>query len=487
MPPSAIGFAPLPAIDRASTIPLYRQIYESYRRAILEGRLAPGERLPSTRLLSTELGVSRLPVLHAFDLLFAEGYCEGRTGSGTFVSTDLPLRPSRSTAARHPERRRALAPRAASLVRPAAPWLTGSGAFRVGDAAFARFPLAIWKRLLARQARGLTAEALRYSDPLGYLPLREAIATYLGAVRGVRADAARILVTSGSQQALAIAVRALLEPGETAWVEEPGYWGVRELLRSEGIQHAPVPVDDSGMDIGRALRVAPEARAAFVTPSHQFPLGATLSASRRLELLAWAERRAGWIVEDDYDSEYRYDSQPVATLQALDENRRVIYIGTFSKVLFGALRLGFLVLPADLVPVFAAVRRSIDISPATFPQAVLAEFIRQGHFARHLRRMRRLYRERRDALVEALSERLDPAVTIRGGGAGLHLVVELPRSVDEEQVVARAAAAQLWTMPLSFCRYRASGPPGLVLGFGGVEARDMRREVGRLADLLASP
>jgi GntR family transcriptional regulator / MocR family aminotransferase len=470
------------AVDRRAQKPLYRQVYEGFRDAILEGRIAVGGQLPSTRALAVELGISRLPVVLAFELLVAEGYCEGRLGAGTFVSPAMRARAGSASGGAAPDSARRPVSRAgAAMVRPREDWLVRPGAFRVGDAAFDHFPFAAWKRLAAQQARRLSAVDLRYTDPLGHLPLREAIADYLGAMRGVRCDASRIVVTSGSQQALLVAARSVLDPGGAAWIEEPGYWGVREVLTSIAARVVPVAVDDEGLDVARGVALAPSARAAFVTPSHQFPLGATLSAGRRLQLLDWARRRGSWIVEDDYDSEYRHDGPPTAALHSLDQNRRVLYIGTFSKVLFGALRLGFLVLPEDLVAVAAAVRRSIDISPATFPQAILARFIREGHFGRHLRRMRALYRERRDALVGALRAELGPDAPIRGESAGMHLVLELPRGTNDREVSARMAASGLWTMPLSFCRTRRTGSPGLVLGYGGTDAEALRLGAGKLA------
>ena len=479
----------LVALDRKTSKPLYRQLYEGYREAILDGRLAPGEQLPSTRALAAEIGLSRLPVVLAFELLIVEGFCEGKIGAGTFVSAAIrprprPGQPAGGARAAASGSRRTVARAAARLIRAPAPWIREAGAFRIGDAAFDHFPLATWKRLAAQQTRRLSALDLRYADPMGHLALRQAIAGYLGAMRGVRCDASQIIVTSGSQQALWIAARTLLDPGASAWIEEPGYWGVREVLRSVGARLVPVPVDDEGLDAARGREQAPGARAAFVTPSHQFPLGGTLSATRRLQLLEWARQRGSWIVEDDYDSEYRHDGQPVAALHSLDQADRVIYIGTFSKVLFGALRLGYLVLPGDLVPAFLAVRRSIDITPATFPQAVLAAFVRDGHFARHLRRMRALYRARRDALVAALAAELGDGARVRGASAGMHLVLELPRGVNERRLAERAAAESLWTMPLSFCRSAPGGPPGLVLGYGGTDAGALRAGARRLAELF---
>ena len=253
---------------------------------------------------------------------------------------------------------------------------------------------------------------MKYGDPLGFRPFRESLATYLRTTRGVRCEADQILVVSGSQQAFQIAARVLLDTGSQVWVEEPGYGGARDVLRLAGAHLVPVPVDDEGLDVATGIARCPRPRAVYVTPSHQYPLGMTMSAARRLKLLDWAHGSGAWILEDDYDSEYRYESLPIAALQGLDRDSRVVYIGTFSKVLFPALRVGYLVVPADLVRRFAAVREATDIFPPTLNQAVLADFIDQGHFARHLRRMRQLYRERRSVLVQALREELGASTPV---------------------------------------------------------------------------
>jgi GntR family transcriptional regulator/MocR family aminotransferase len=295
------------------------------------------------------------------------------------------------------------------------------------------------------------------------------------------------MVVSGSQQGLDLCARVLLEPGAQAWVEEPGYSGARNAFRLAGARLVPVPVDGEGLDVARGEALGPHARVAYVTPSHQFPLGMTLSAGRRMQLLAWAERRGGWIVEDDYDSEYRYESQPIAALQGLDGAQRVIYLGTLSKVFFPALRLGYLVLPADLVEPFRRVRDAVDLFPPTFHQAVLADFIAEGHFARHLRRMRLLYRERRTALVAALRAELGEGCEVLGDQAGLHLVLALPGVKKDREVAERAGALGLRAMPLSSTYLGRAGRQGLVLGYSAVPARQMREAVRVLARALHAP
>lgn len=486
------GLPPVIAIDRGSATPLHRQLYDRYREAILERRLRPGQRLPSTRGLATELGISRMPVLTAFEQLLAEGYFETQVGAGTFVARSLPdVRPAPgSRDVREPgprSARRIVARRSEILLRPEPdPWLGGWGAFRVSQPAVDRFPFQTWSALAARHSRNPRARLLLYGDPMGYAPFREAVAAYLRTARAVRCEAEQIMVVSGSQQALEISARVLLDPHSAVWVEEPGYGGARDVLTMAEARLVPVPVDGEGLDVAAGIALCPQARAAYVTPSHQYPLGATLSASRRLQLLDWAQKSGAWILEDDYDSEYRYESLPIAALQGLDRDSRVIYIGTFSKVLFPALRLGYIVLPTDLIPRFAAVRDAMDIFPSTLHQAVLTDFIVEGHFARHIRRMRMLYRERRDALVDAIREELGGGLEVHDGQAGLHLVATLPEGSDDRRISRQAARQGLWAMPLSACYLGEASRPGLVLGYGGTSVPEILDGVRRLRGVLTS-
>ncbi len=481
----------LPAIvlDRGSATPLYRQIYEGYRTAILDRRLRAGQRMPSTRALADELGLSRIPVLNAFEQLVAEGYLEARTGAGTYVSESLPLR-ERAGSSRgdadlstaRPKNRRVA--RIVEQLPPSKPWLRGVGAFAIGHAAIDHFPYAAWSRLLSRHAHRLTAKLLRYGPVLGYEPFREAVADYLRTTRAMHCEASQIMVVSGSQQALTICAHTLIDPGDEVWTEDPGYHGARSALDLAGAKVVPVPVDEEGLDVAAGIARAPRARAALVTPSHQYPLGATMSASRRLQLLNWARSRSAWIIEDDYDSEYRYESLPVGALQGLDRDGRVLYVGTFSKVLFPSLRLGYIVIPSDLVEKFMNVRRAMDISPPTFLQAVLADFLREGHFALHIRRMRRRYRERRSALVDAIREMLGEEFEILGEQAGMHLVVSLPPGLNDKDVARVAGDQELWTMPLSWCYARPAKRQGLVLGYGGSNVAEIRTGVRRLSEVI---
>lgn len=293
------------------------------------------------------------------------------------------------------------------------------------------------------------------------------------------------MIVSGSQQALEISARVLLDPGDSVWMEEPGYRYARDVFALAGSKLVPVPVDREGLDVAAGVRRCPKARAAFVTPSHQFPLGETMSASRRLQLLDWAHHAGAWLIEDDYDSEYRYESPPIAALQGLDSDSSVIYIGTLSKVLFPSLRLGYVVIPPGLVDRFLAIRRAMDLGPPSFHQEVLAEFIREGHFARHIRRMRVLYRERRSALVESIRKELGSIVEVHGSEAGMHLTVTLAARSRDLEIAERAAREKLWIWPLSPAYLGAASRPGFILGFGGTPVEQIPPAVRKLRNLLA--
>jgi GntR family transcriptional regulator/MocR family aminotransferase len=292
------------------------------------------------------------------------------------------------------------------------------------------------------------------------------------------------MIVAGSQQALEISARVLLDPQSRVWIEEPGYWLARHVLLAAGCRLVPVPVDSEGIDVAAGIKLHRKARAAFVAPSHQYPLGATMSASRRLKLLDWAESSGAWIIEDDYDSEYRYASMPIASLQGLDHDSRVIYIGTFSKTVFPSLRIGYVVVPSDLVVRFVAVRYAMDIAPPYLYQAVLTDFISEGHFARHIRRMRLLYAERRAALVDSIRKEFGSTLEVHGSEAGMHLTVTLPKGFRDQELAARAAREKLWLSPLSSAYAGTATRQGFILGFGSTSAAEMPKAVARLRDAL---
>jgi GntR family transcriptional regulator/MocR family aminotransferase len=483
------GILPVIAVDRSAARPLHRQIYEGYRDAIVERRLRAGQRLPSTRTLARELSVSRVPVVSAFEQLSAEGYIESAVGSGTFVAHTVPddQRPRASPGvAKARPGPRVVAKGPAARPRDAVePWLGGSGAFRMSEVATGRFPFGVWSSLVARHSRNPQRSLLGYGDAMGHRPLREALAAYLRTARAVRCEADQIMVVGGSQHALEITARVLLDRGSTVCIEEPGYAGVQDVLARASARVVPVRVDAEGLDVEAAAARCPSPRAVYVTPSHQYPLGVTMSAGRRLQLLDWARRSGAWVLEDDYDSEYRYESLPIAALQGLDRDARVVYIGTFSKVLFPSLRVGYVVIPPDLLPRFAAVRQAMDILSPTLPQAVLADFLEEGHFGRHLRRMRQLYGARRDALVAAIRAELGEALQVQGDQAGVHLVATLARTADDRALAGRAARTGLWVMPLSSCYAGRPTRRGFVLGYGGTEADEMTDAVRRLRRVVS--
>jgi GntR family transcriptional regulator/MocR family aminotransferase len=481
---------PMISVDRRSEKPLHRQIYDALRAMILERRLQPGQQIPSTRALADEVGISRIPVLGAYAQLLAEGYIVSRSGAGTFVSILLSeqLRGARPAVASVVKIPASDAVSRTSKLLPAegTSWIRGSGAFSVGQIAYDHFPFRIWSDLVTHHARRVRATSLNYSDPMGLEEFREVIAAYLRTARAVHCEASQIMVVNGSQHALDLSARVLLDPDSPVWIEEPGYEFLRHALTLSGCRLVPVPVDGEGLDVTTGVKLCPNARVAYVTPSHQYPLGVTMSTARRLQLLEWAHGSGAWIVEDDYDSEYRYESMPVASMQGLDSGSRVIYIGTFSKTLFPALRLGYIVIPRALVSRFLAVRQANDLCPSHLYQAALADFISGGHFARHIRKTRQLYAGRRTALAEALRKEFGSEIEILGAEAGMHLVVTLPAGLSDQKISARAAQEDLWLWPLSAAYVGADVRQGFILGFGGTKADDMLPQVRRLRKLLRS-
>ncbi|WP_437879408.1 PLP-dependent aminotransferase family protein [Pseudomonas sp. LRF_L74] len=449
------------------------QLYQALRERILDGRLPAGVRLPASRDLATLLGVGRNTVVRAFDQLYAEGYVEGRVGAGTYVAAvtasapvpattplDVPLtQPLQRLQAHHLPLPREGAPRA----------------FRVGVPAFDLFPFETWARLSARFWRKPSPARLGYGDPAGDWQLRELIAAYLRNGRGLHCDPAQIIVTCGAQQAISLCAQLLVEVGDKVAVENPGYRAAGHAFAVAGAQLVGIAVDGQGLDTDE-LESA-DCRMAYVTPSHQYPTGVTLSLARRLALLDWAERREGWIIEDDYDGEYRYNGTPLAPLAALDRNGRVLYVGTFCKIAFPALRLGYLVLPKALAEAFSR-RRALDTRHLEIgTQAVMASFIADGHFQRHIRRMRAAARSRRDALLANWPQDIRGCAPLPDVEAGLHLCVRVDSLTREAELIARAAQVGVELNGLS--DYWLPGSPladdqraGLVLGFAAVpEAR----------------
>ena len=468
-------------LDPASRAPLHRQIFEQVRRAILERRLAPGQRLPSSRLMAGELDVARGTVLLAIDQLVAEGYVVAQAASGIAVATDLPDDMLTVHGAKaHPSQTKArpatpaLSRRARAALLDTAPEFTAEDApiaFPLGQPDREAFPFALWARLLEREWRQPSWAVAGALHPFGHAGLRAAIATYLGAARGFTCAPESIVMTSGMRQSLALLAWLVLDPDEAAWIEEPGFIGTREALALAGVRAVPVPVDDSGFVVERAVAGTPQAKLAVVAPAHHFPLGTVLSLQRRLELLRWAERREGWIAEDDYDGEYRYAGRPFAPLRALDRSGRVAYLTSFSKMLFPALRLSYVVLPEMLVPAAEKRMAAIHARPSLLGQGALARFIADGHLTAHIRRTRLLYAARREALVAGLERHLARWLESVPDRAGTYLVARPVTAIasrfDDRAVVAAAAKEGIALAPLSACYAGRRRQQGLVLGYAG--------------------
>jgi GntR family transcriptional regulator/MocR family aminotransferase len=491
--------------------PLFRQVYLGLRTAILSGTLQRGEKLPSTRGMAEQLGVSRTVVLLAYDQLLAEGFTVGRSGSGTYVSARVNVT--------HPMSRASgasAAAGAAGAARPAedavkvrlsrfgtaaaAAWARvnfpdpdpaarrrrSGGQSLLYDFAYGRsdldtFPFEMWRRILLRCARNAPVSELDYGVAGGNAKLREAIASHLRRSRAVIADPAQIIIVNGSQQALDLIARVLIEPGDRIAIEDPGYQGTREILRAAGATLMPVTVDRDGLD---PAKLPPSARMVFVTPSHQFPTGAILPLTRRLELLDWARRRQALIVEDDYDGEFRYVSQPLEPLHGLDTGAQVIYIGTFSRTVFSSLRIGYLVAPPSLVTALSSAKWLSDRHTATLEQQTLAEFIACGLYERYLRRVRRRNAQRRRALLEGIHKFFGDRVEVTGEGAGAHVVLWPRHRLSEDEVIAAAAARRVGVYGISPYFLRPPPRTGIMLGYSRMSETEIREGLRRLRDVF---
>ncbi len=463
------------AVDRAGTVPIQRQIYDRIRQAIAEGRLKPGDRLPSVRSLASQLALARGTVDAAYAMLTGEGYLLARGPAGTVVSPALRRPPPERPAVRPPEP--GLRPDDAAE-RPVPP-------FRLGLPALDAFPRALWARLAGRQARALSVAGLNYPDPTGLPALRQAVTSYLAVARGVDCSPDQVMITGGYQSALALILQVLMRPGDAAWVEDPGYQLARAALAAAGARLVPVPVDGDGLRVADGIARCDDARFAVVTPAHQSPLGVALALPRRLALLAWAADSGAWIVEDDYDSEFRYVGRPLPALKSLDRDGRVLYVGSFSKVLFPALRLGYLVVPESQAEAFARVCRLLQGGRAAFDQAVVAAFLAEGHFARHLRRMRSLYAARRKALAAALAAAFGDRVEVALAAGGMHLMARFPGLGPDTALADRARAAGLAPTALSPLAAEQDVGQALLLGFTNIAEANAADVAERLRAAIA--
>jgi len=469
-------------------LPVNRQIYQLIREAILAQTLPAGLQLPSSRDLAAELSLSRNTVTYAYEQLLAEGYLESRAGAGTFVADTAPDQIPESVAHTapliDPSGKSELSARGAMLTRKAGVSDKQWGAFMPGISDVTHFPHKVWSRLQNKYWRSARADMLTYGPGPGHAPLREAIAEYLRLARSVNCSASQVLITTGIHQSLDIVVKLLGEHGDAAWVEDPCYWGTRSVMSSLGIETVPIPVDQEGMRMRLAnLRRPP--RFICTTPSHQYPLGMVMSLSRRRMMLEYAATHKVWIIEDDYDSEFRYGGRPLASLQGMDTHNRVLYMGTFSKILFPGLRIGFLVVPEALAGAFGTGMAELYRSGQVFLQATLADFMNEGHFSSHIRKMRLLYSQRLQLLLQAIRRNFGDQLLISGGEAGLHLTLSLPPSCNDKLICEQAALEGIIVRPLSsYYMTPKSARSGLLLGYASVPDDNIAPAFDKLAMVI---
>lgn len=478
--------------SRDTNEPAYRQLYRLLRQCILEGQLVAGTRLPASRELASDLSIARNTVLQAYEQLAVEGYVSASVGRGTFVqdiSHDLPLRRLEPVATSDTDGHGVrsvgrLSQRGARLMSSLGYSERQHGAFMAGVPDVTEFPARQWLRIQNRHWRKLRPELLTYAPSGGYPPLRQALIDYLRASRSVAGGADRVVVSSGIHQVLDVAARLLCDPGDRVWIEEPAYWGIRNLLLSHGLDVVGVPVDGEGMNPGAAHMDRPP-RLIVVTPSHQYPLGMVMSLARRRRLLEYARQHGSWILEDDYDSDFRYGARPLPSLQGLDEAGLVIYAGSFSKILYPGLRLGYAVAPASVASAMASGMAELYREGQLMTQVVMAEFLREGFVNSHMRRMRTLYAARRDRLIQAVQAHYGGVLPIVGDKAGLHLVLALPDHVDDVRVVREAFQRGIMARPLSLYYLKPEhASKGLVLGYACVHESEIDDAFAILAGVI---
>jgi GntR family transcriptional regulator/MocR family aminotransferase len=480
------------AVDHADATPLFRQLYHSIREAILAHLIEPGERLPSTRVMAKHLAIARNTVTTAFEQLLAEGYLESRVGAGTVVARDLPIEEPLNIAGRYapvsaPARVHETTPHASAAMSLASVLsLRQVATFEIDTPAYDAFAFETMRRLLSSRARRDFRTLFDGSDPAGLLELRKEITDWVWTSRGIRCTPDQVVITSGGQHAMELLVRTLVRARDKVVVEDPGEISVRTLLMGTGAKVQGIPVDDGGMCVER-LEDLRSVKLAHVTPSNQYPVGGTMGMSRRLALLNWASRTGALIVEDDCDSEFRYSSRPLAALKGLDSEGLVVYVGTFSRILLPSIRLGYLILPSNLVQPILAIRALGDRHPPPLEQWLVADFIANGHFMAHVRRMRKLYAYRQNKLVSMFREHLSQWLDVRPAGAGMNVVGWLPPDVDDRVVAKKANDAGIMVRPASIYFYTRPARPGLLVGHSAVTSGHLRRGVRTLSTILSQP
>ena len=462
--------------DKPKGLAMYQALYQQIRDQILGGHLSPGARLPSSRSLAAEMGCSRGSIERAYELLSAEGFVTGAGAAGTRVNPDLDQKLIASGVV------------GASTNRlPTSKFQTLKPSIRplqLGLPALDAFPRKLWNRLINRNARSISADQLGSNSPFGYPPLRQAIANYLAISRGVVCEPQQVFITSGFQGALTVIAQTLGQPGEQVWCEDPGYFRARNCFQKLGFSIEPVPVDQDGMCISEGIKIAPTAKFALVTPTHQSPLGVTLSLKRRMELLQWAKNSGSWIIEDDYDSEFRYGGKPLPALKSLDAYNRVIYTGSFSKVLIPSLKLGYIVVPDELQACFEQSFSSLWAVGSLLDQKVVTEFMVNGHFSLHIKKMRKLYGERRTALANALEKKLSGELSVSLQAGGMHLIGGLLNTIDEKLLQQKAQELGIEPHLLSKFQINAEQPPALLLSFTNVEVASAESVVEKLVQAI---
>ncbi len=471
-------------LGQQDNMPLHRQLYEAMRRAILDGKLAAGDRLPSSRELTQDLSLSRNTVVAALNQLTVEGYLSSRVGSGTYVHENIPRAQPRQRVTLSTRRQADLSKRGTALATTFCATQLEIQPFTPGVADFSAFPVALWQRLQNKHWRMTYPDMLDYSYSGGYAPLRRAVADYLRVFRSVPLDVDQVIITSGTQQSLELCAQLLADHNDTVWMEDPAYWGAVKAFLATGLQLHAVPVDQHGM-APSARDKAHAPRLIYTTPSHQYPTGAVMSLVRRKQILDIARAHNAWILEDDYDSEFRFSGPPLSSLAGLDQDERVLYMGSFSKVLYPGLKLGYLVVPKRLVAGFKQAHYDLN-RPGQMPlQAALAEFIEMGHFASSLRRARQSYAQRRHCLLEALQPCLGEQAHISGAEQGLHLCVRLPENVDDIALTNRITEQGLTVRALSAYCLQRKDAKGLVIGYGYAPMADIEKYGPRLAQTLS--
>src|SRR5246127_5507490 len=470
---------------------MWRWLYTELRSAIIDGRLKSGARLPSTRNLAAQYGLARGTVVAAFQQLQAEGFVSSEVSAGTFV-VPAPgwemTSPTEQKSSRQVLSKATIAKRTQGLLKTKflqPPSHSIGKAFRGYEPAIDLFPVELWSQIAARVYRKAPRSLYGQGDARGYPPLRRAIAEYVGHSRGVRCSAEQVIVTSGAQQALDLLGRVLLDPGDEMWMEDPGYPGASQAFQNAGANVIPIPVDGNGIDVASGIKSSPAARMVYVTPANQFPLGTVMSAERRVELLSWAARAGAWIIEDEYDAEYRYSGKPLASLHSLDRSGSVIYVGTFTKMLFNALRIGFIVVPERLSEAFRIARSFLDRHAPPLDQAVLTEFINEGHFGHHVRKMRQVYSDRSQLLAEEAKRHLSGLLDVQRAQAGMCTVAWIKIPVTEVALTQRAEQLGLEVTPISLFVNKYEQKPALMLGFAGCNASEIKRGVSVLEVILS--